>query len=148
LVGDKNSELEEAKHVPILPDHLKLLKKEMRKHPAHPNLHFFRHLKGMGGNPPNSPFGKGYLYNKWIKACNELGIENVDLYGGTRHSSQVALRKKGHDTKDIKRAAMTTTDEAHMRYCQINDEELRRLYADANPDNELITFSVSSKKHN
>jgi hypothetical protein len=69
------------------------------------------------------------------------------LHGGTRHSTQVTLKQSGHKAKDIKRAAMTKTDEAHMRYLQITGEELRTLYAEAKPDNKLITLSISSKNH-
>src|SRR3990172_1040427 len=47
---------------------------------------FFRHADG-------SPFGKSYLYKVWKKACKNLSVEGVDLYGGTRHSSARALRQ-------------------------------------------------------
>ena len=48
----------------------------------HPNAFFFRHRKGNGAAPAGSHFGKDYLYKWWKKACTELGIEGVDLYGG------------------------------------------------------------------
>jgi integrase len=149
-LSDKNSDEEDAKFIALLPDDVELLKSEIKRvekdyGKAHPELHFFRHIKGRGGNPPNTPFGKGYLSKWWIKACENLGVE-VTLYGGTRHSTQVALRQMGHKSKDIKRAAMTKTDEAHMRYLQLTGDELRTLYSDAKPDNALITFSGVSEK--
>ena len=35
-------------------------------------------------------FGKDYFYKWWKKACTNLGIDGVDLYGGTRHSTATA----------------------------------------------------------
>ena len=100
---------------------------------------------GWGGTQPNSRFGKGYFYTKWIEACKNLGLE-VTLYGGTRHSTQVALRQMGHTSKDIKRAAMTKTDEAHMRYLQVTGAELKTLYAEARPDNVLVELKGVSNQ--
>lgn len=45
---------------------------------------------------------------------------------------------------EMKRAAMTKTDEAHIRYLQLTGDELRKIYADAVPDNKLIKFSGAS----
>ena len=44
------------------------------------------------GYSAGTPFGEKYLYKWWKRACANLGIEGVDLYGGTRHSSTVAAR--------------------------------------------------------
>ena len=129
----------------LIKEEIKRVEKQYGK--AHPELHFFRHIKGRGdSNPPNTPFGKGYLYNWWVKACKNLGLK-ITLYGGTRHSTQVALRQIGHTSKDIKRASMTKTDEAHMRYLQVTGDEFRTLYADAIPDNVLIKLSGTSEKN-
>ena len=38
-------------------------------------------------------YGEKYFYKWWKKACESLGIKDVDLYGDTRHSSVVALRE-------------------------------------------------------
>jgi len=40
---------------------------------------------------PGQKFGPRYLYKWWKKACDNLGIDGVDLYGGTRHSIATAL---------------------------------------------------------
>jgi hypothetical protein len=58
------------------------------------------------------------------------------------------LRQKGHTAKDIRRAAMTKTDEAQIRYLQVTGDELRTLYADAKPDNVLIKFPGVSENDN
>jgi hypothetical protein len=39
------------------------------------------------------PFGEKYLYKWWKRTCANLGIEDVDLYSGTRHSSATALNQ-------------------------------------------------------
>ena len=56
-----------------------------------PDLYFFRHVKGISGCRAGERFGPRYLYKWWKKACANLGIEGVDLYGGTRHSTVTAL---------------------------------------------------------
>jgi hypothetical protein len=69
-----------------------------------------------------------------VKACTNLGIDGVDLYGGTRHSSARALRM--HRTpEEIKRATMHTTNKAFERYFQIEADDVRNIYRDT-----LVTF--------
>jgi integrase len=56
-----------------------------------PGLYYFRHPKGLKGAKAGARFGNRYLYKWWKRACDELGIKDVDLYGGTRHSTATAL---------------------------------------------------------
>lgn len=58
-----------------------------------PHLYFFRHPEGVSGITPGTKFGVHYLWKWWKRACQNLGIEGVDLYGGTRHSTVTALGK-------------------------------------------------------
>jgi len=58
-----------------------------------PHLYFFRHNRGNGAASPGQGFGKDYLYKWWKLSCSNLGINNVDLYGGTRHTTTTALGK-------------------------------------------------------
>jgi integrase len=58
-----------------------------------PHLYFFRHEKGWSGVKPGSRMGRDCLWKAWHKACLNLGIKGVDLYGGTKHSSATNLRK-------------------------------------------------------
>ena len=58
-----------------------------------------------------------------------MGVRKVDLYGGTRHSSAIDLRKR-HSPEAVKRATMHGTNEAFDRYLQVTGDELRALYAD------------------
>ncbi|HOV87975.1 MAG TPA: hypothetical protein PLM79_16590 [Syntrophobacteraceae bacterium] len=84
---------------------------------------------GGGGKPKGAPFGKHILYSYWKKACSNLGIEGVDLYAGTRHSTMQYMRILGHSPEEVKRLSFHTTNAAMNRYLQINPEELRAGYA-------------------
>ena len=54
----------------------------------------------------------------WMRACANLGIEGVDLYGGTRHSTASALASV-LDPSEIKtHGTQHTTNKAFERYFQ------------------------------
>ena len=112
------------KAVPILPEDIALLEDFPL---ALPSMPFFRHSSGISGVAENDPYGIKYFYKWWKKSCSALGIEGVDLYGGTRHSSARALRAF-HSPEEIKRATMHTTNKAFERYFQIEAEDLRDIY--------------------
>lgn len=113
------------KLVLLLEDDIEIIKSFPR---GLPELHFFRHANG-------SKFGDKYLYKYWKKATKSLGIEGVDLYGGTRHSSAIALIKF-RTPEEIKRATMHSTNKAFERYFYIEGENLRDIYKDAQFNNE------------
>ncbi len=107
------------KLVPMLDDDVELV----RSLPAGgPEDYFFRHPSGKG-------FGPNYFYIWWKRACRNLGIDGVDLYGGTRHSSAIAL-KKYRAPEEIKRATMHSTNKAFERYFWIETGDLREIYRD------------------
>ena len=92
-------------------------------------MRFFRHTTGHGGIQPGTPYGPKYLYVWWKKACAALGVEDVDMYGGLRHSSATALRE--HRTpEEIKKGSGHTTSKAFERYFQMDLEQVRSIYAD------------------
>lgn len=94
------------KVVPLVEEDIQLLKSFPR---GLPDLYFFRHSPGVSGVAPGARFGMKLLYKWWKRACDKLGVEGVDLYGGTRHSSAMAMRK--HATPEqIRRATMHTTN--------------------------------------
>lgn len=72
-------------------------------------------------------FGPWYLYKLWKKACDDHGIEGVDLYGSTRHSTSLTLRK-ATPPEQIKRATMHSTNKAFERYFKVEGEEVRSVY--------------------
>lgn len=93
------------KFVPLLPEDIAHIESCQR---GFPDTAFFRHER-VKGRAPGSPYHPGYLYKWWKTACANLGIEGVDLYGGTRHSTVTALSREfsrddikefgtGHDT--------------------------------------------------
>ena len=57
-----------------------------------------------------------------------MGIEGVDLYGGTRHSSMQFYRNY-LSTEDVLRLSQHTTSKAGMRYLEIENQELLDGYA-------------------
>ena len=83
---------------------------------------FFRKKNG-------EPYGHQYLRKIWKQACANLGIEGVDLYGGTRHSSARALRKH-FSPERIRRAVGSTTNAAFERYYKIEEEGAGGLLTD------------------
>jgi hypothetical protein len=115
----------EYKAIPLIPEDVEILKAIPLTFTA---LAFFRHGAGIKGVAENAPFGIKYFYKWWVKACSNLNIEGVDLYGGTRHSSVRALRKY-HSPEEIKRAAMSETNKAFDRYMgKDTDADMRSIY--------------------
>jgi integrase len=92
-----------------------------------PELYFFRHIKGNGAVKPGGQFGKDYLYKCWKQACRNLGVEGVDLYGGTRHSSASALSKM-LTPEQIKAGTMHATNKAFERYFQRQVQDSQQVY--------------------
>jgi len=107
------------KYIYLLPEDVQIFKSYPK---GLPHLYFFRHTDG-------KQFGKDLFYTWWKKACKNLKIENVDLYGGTRHSTVSALRKL-RTPEEIRLASMHTTNKAFDRYFQVEPEDLRNIYAD------------------
>jgi integrase len=132
------------KAVPILDEDIEILRSFP---PAIPTIYFFRHNKSVQGVAEGEPFGEKYFYKWWVKACNNLDIEGVDLYGGTRHSSARALRK--HRTpEEIRRATMHSTNKAFERYFQIESDDLRSVYQDSTPGKKLVKNFDQAKTTN
>jgi len=113
------------KRVPLIDDDVELLAQFPR---ALPHVPFFRHGKGIKGVTEGAPFGEKYFWKWWTKACSALGISGVDLYGGTRHSSALALRADGCSPETIRRATMHATNKAFERYYRIESDEIRAVY--------------------
>ena len=93
------------------------------------------------------PFGEKYFYKWWVKACQNLGIEGVDLYSGTRHSSAKALRHYC-SPEEIKRATMHVTNKAFERYFQIESDDLREIYSKTKTATIMQPEELQVKKDN
>ncbi|MFA7455564.1 MAG: hypothetical protein WCZ10_14000, partial [Desulfobulbaceae bacterium] len=112
-----------------------------------PELSFFRHPGGISGCRLGEPFGPRYLYKWWKKACENLGVKGVDLYGGTRHSSATALREF-LSPEQIKLGTMHSTNKAFERYFQAGSEDALRVFhltAGAPPAHHQKSRSKSGK---
>lgn len=76
---------------------------------------FFRHLKSRSGVKAGVQFGPKYFKKYWDKACKNLDIEGVDLYGGTKHSTVTALGKF-LSPEQIQRGGTGHASDAFKRY--------------------------------
>jgi len=101
------------KIISLAPDDIKCIESIPR---GLPELNFFRHPKGISGVQPGTKFGVHYLWKWWKRACGNLGIEGIDLYGGTRHSTVTALGKLC--TPEQVKDATGHTSKAFERYFQ------------------------------
>ena len=114
------------KAIPLIQEDIEILKGFTFTFPATP---FFRHIAGLSGVVEDMPFGIHYFHKWWVKACANLGIEGVDLYGGTRHSSVRALIAEQYTPEQVKQAAMSETNKAFERYMgKAIDQDLRAIY--------------------
>lgn len=130
------------KIVPLIEEDIEILKKMPV---GMPDLYFFRHRSGVSGCRPGQRFGEKSFYKWWKRACLNLGIEGVDLYGGTRHSSAVGLRE--HATPEqIRRATMHSTNKAFERYYLVSKEELQEIYQATKCDTGVIRKQKENKK--
>jgi len=125
-----NTKEKKNKVVPLLDEDIEIVKSLPR---GFPHTYFFQHNRGNGGIKPGSKFGPRYLYKWWKHACSNLGVEGVDLYGGTRHSTALALREFA-SPEQIKRATMHSTNKAFERYFRVESDELREIYEFRPPD--------------
>lgn len=93
-----------------------------------PDLPFFRHMKQAGPLPAGSKFSLEMFRRNWNQACKHLGIEGVDLYGGTRHSSASAMGE--YFTRDDLRdhGTMHSTNKAFDRYMQHQAAPSKKIY--------------------
>ena len=124
-------------------------RKQKKIHLLHGEV-FFLLTSPLMGDPSvflsnGQQFGEKYFYKWWKRACKELKIEGVDLYGGTRHSSVRALRKKC-SPEQIRAASMHTTNKAFERYYRTDGDDLRAIYKAGNPDKLLSKVSCHSDK--
>ncbi len=106
--------------IKLLDYHVEEIRKLKKVFPATGGVLFFRHPEN--SRFPNMPLGKDQLYRHWKKACKEFGIEDLDLYGGTRHSSTTAIGKAMGKTR-ARDFSGHDTNEAFDRYCQIGEQD-------------------------
>jgi integrase len=116
-----------TKVVYLLPEDVKILQNFPKA--IDPEIYFFRHASG-------ERFGEKYFYKWWKRACKNLDVGGVDLYGGTRHSTVRALRKY-RTPEEIRYASMHTTNKAFERYYVMGGDDLRAIYQDTQAGKEV-----------
>lgn len=83
-----------------------------------PFMYFFRHQSVISGIKAGDQFGPKYFKVWWDKACKILGIKDVGLYGGTKHTVATALGVI-LTPEEIKRGGTgSRTNKAFDRYFQ------------------------------
>jgi integrase len=96
-----------------------------------PDLYFFRHPKGIKGCQAGQRFGNKYFYKWWKRACKELGIEGLDLYGGTKHTTVTAANAR-LTPEQIKLGTGHATNKAFERYFQREARDAVQVYETIN----------------
>jgi len=127
----------------LLDEDIEMLKKYPR---GLPELSFFRHPVGVSGATAGAKFGQRYLYKWWKKACANLGVEGVDLYGGTRHSTATALSET-MTPEQIKTGTMHSTNKAFERYFQKEARDAKVVYKAA-LKNLQPTYNIKEGQEN
>ncbi len=113
--------------------------------PALPATPFFRHLVSGPGFRAGIPFGERTLYKWWKRACANLGIDGVDLYGGTRHSSIVAAREL-LSFEDTKTLAGHRTNSAFERYFHRDLEHVRQVQSKWKGEGKVVPLKGTKKE--
>jgi integrase len=115
------------KRIFLLPEDLEFIKSLPQGFPEMP---FFRHEKRKGVSTSHrlkysGRFGKDYLYKWWKRATSNLGIEGVDLYGGTKHSTVTAAREQMTPEEIRRYLTEHQTNAAFDRYLQVDAQKQR-----------------------
>jgi hypothetical protein len=135
----------DPKLVAMLPEDIELYHSTMPR--VLPNMFFFRHMKGNGSAARGSQFGKDYFYKWWKRACANLGIEGVDLYGGTRHSTTTALGEHFSEDQLMKAGSFHKTNSAFKRYMQSKKNDSINIYQKARElQGEVLEFKRHDRK--
>ena len=113
------------KIVPLAKEDLQLIKSFPR---GLPNLYFFRHEKGYFAG---QRFGKDLFYSYWKRAANNCGYEDLDLYGGTKHSTVKGMREFFRPD-EIKKSTGIVSNKAFERYYHHEFEDELKVYRKRN----------------
>lgn len=112
----------------------------------HPSMPFFRHDSG---RYIGQQFGPQLLWKDWKLACEALGIDGVDLYGGTKHSTAMGLRSVA-TYEEVRKMTGHTTNKAFDRYLQLEGETMKDLYRRrkeiADLSSKLLASSISDSE--
>jgi len=133
------------KTVRLLPEHIEYFSEMKEQFKVVPELKFFRHHKGVRSQKPNTPFGPKYFKIWWDKACEKLGVQGLDLYGGTRHTSTTEIAKRA-GTKNAREASDHKTNKAFDRYCQFQNDTAFKMAGLLKRDDNVVEFPRKEEK--
>jgi len=142
IISDKQAKERRPKVIPLLDEDRDILSTLPL---AFPDMPFFRHEHNAHGRYAGKKFGTHLFYDDWKQACANLGLEAVDLYGGTKHSTAMGLRDVA-TFEEVRKMTGHTTNRAFDRYLHLEGENMKNLYARRKPlaDNDLITESAKA----
>jgi integrase len=120
LIHDPTKRKNQFKQILLIQEHIEKFELLKQKYPGFPKLQFFRHIQGGRGTKPDQPFGAKMFYKRWIEACQNLKIDGLDLYAGTRHTSITEIARRHGENKAIKTSGHNT-NKAFERYCRVQD---------------------------
>ena len=103
-----------------------------------PETPFFRHDGRRGHTMSGGRFSRQMIWAAWKRACVRLGIEGVDLYGGTKHSTASGMRDF-FTYEGVRKMTGHTTNKAFGRYIQLEGVALKSLYEAVGRAPNLIT---------
>lgn len=130
------------KTIRLHPDHVQVWRELQSKYPALPGAPYFRHIGGIPGCKKEQPFGEKYFYKYWIKACDLVGLKDVPLYPGTKHTTATETAKMLGTDKA--RSVSGLTNKAFDRYCQVENDGSFEVIASIRKEKkkaDLISFS-------
>ena len=113
------------KLVPMLEEDIELYRSLPR---GLPDMQFFRRHKGRGVAKPGEQMSKRAFYRWWKKACDNLEIKDVDLYGGTRHSTTSAMGEYFNKEEIRDMGTQHGTNKAFERYFRTDVKPKRTFY--------------------
>jgi integrase len=121
-----------------LPKHIRLLQEDvdlLNSLPTGmPGMPLFRHDRPVQRVKVGQRFGEAAFSRAWKRACKVVGIEGVDLYGGTRHSSAIALyQDSGLSPEQVKKATGHKSSSSFERYFRMDIDDVAELHAKAAP---------------
>ncbi|RLB94623.1 MAG: hypothetical protein DRH26_00715 [Deltaproteobacteria bacterium] len=127
------------KTVRLLQDHIEYFIEMKDQFPALPELKFFRHHGGIKSMQVNQPFGPKYFKTWWDRACKKLGVRDLDMYGGTRHTSTTEIARLA-GTKNAREASAHETNKAFDRYCQFQSDTSFKMAELLKEDGKVLEF--------
>ena len=134
-----------SKTIRLLDRHIEIIGEMMIKYPALPHMPFFRHVPGVSGVSANAPFGPKYFKKWWDKACQNLGIQGLDLYGGTRHTTTTEIARLAGADK-ARKATAHETNKAFDRYCQFQDDTAFEMAKLIEEKGHVVAFKKKERK--